>query len=137
MFGNFDDFDDVEFFCLNVLGDSKRINQVKYIIQNLNNIIVILDSGVDKNTLEEELSDLLNNENIDFYFAFEKSSLFMVHIPENMKDIIFKPTSFTENNITIDKNQKLDLDAILDKIKNVGIDNLTTEEKNFLDNFDF
>jgi hypothetical protein len=24
LFGNFEDFDDIEFFCLNVLGDSKK-----------------------------------------------------------------------------------------------------------------
>jgi signal recognition particle receptor subunit beta len=136
LFGNFEDFDDIEFFCLNVLGDSKRITQVKYIIQNLNNIIVILDSDVDKKTLEEDLNDLLDNENIHFYFAFERSHLFMVHIPENMKDIIFKPNYGDGQNSTVIENQNFDLDSILDKIKNSGIDSLTIAEKNFLDNFE-
>jgi len=132
LYGTFEDFDDVQFFCLDVIGESKKVEEIKYIIQDLRNIIVILDSTADKNELEEELSTLLNNENIDFYFAFEKSALFMVHLPENMKDVIFKPKHFSEQSkLTVD----LDLDTILDKIKNQGLDSLTSEEKNFLDNF--
>jgi hypothetical protein len=136
LFANFDDFDDIEFFCLNVLGDSKIINRVIYIIQNLNNIIVILDSESEKNLLEEELRVLLNNENIHFYFVFEKNHMFMVHIPDNMKDIVFKPNSFKKDILPEVVFENFDLDSILDKIKNNGLDSITNEEKNFLDNFD-
>lgn len=136
LFGSFEEFDDIEFFCLNVLGDSRKINQVKYIIQNLNNIIVILDSDADKKNLEEELNDLLNNENIQYYFVFERSNLFMVHIPENMKDIIFKPNYLAETNTMAIEEKKFNLDSILDKIRINGVDSLTKAEKNFLDNYD-
>lgn len=134
LFGDFDDFQDMEFFCLNILGDSKKVNEVKYIIQNLNNIIVILDSESDKNSLSEELSELLENPNVNFYFVFERKNIFMVNLPEKMNDIIFKPA---KELIKVNKKEKFDLDDILDKIKNDGLDSLSTEEKKFLDNFDF
>jgi hypothetical protein len=60
----------------------------------------------------------------------------MVHIPENMKDIIFKPNYFEDKISTSNQNENFDLDSILDKIKNNGLDSLTISEKNFLDNFD-
>jgi hypothetical protein len=46
----------------------------------------------------------------------------MVHIPENMRDVIFKPNFFERNSATVIENEKLDLDSILDKIRNNGID---------------
>jgi 2-iminoacetate synthase ThiH len=37
----------------------------------------------------------------------------------------------------ISKVDSLDLDEVLEKIKNKGIDSLTKDEKKFLDNFDY
>lgn len=134
LYGDFDDFEDMEFFCLNVLGDSKKINEIKYIIQSLNNVIVILDSDFDKNSLHEELVLILNNPNINFYFIFDRKNVFAVYLPDKMKDIIFKPKQ-----VIIETEQKekdlLDLDEILDKIDKHGVDILSKNEKNFLDNF--
>ena len=61
------------------------------------------------------------------------------HIPAEVKDFIFKPSN--ENMIIsmdYDKNpiKPMDLDALLDKIKQFGIESLTEDEKFFLDNFD-
>lgn len=135
LFGEFNDFDDIEYFCVDVLGESNKINQVKYIIQNLNAIIVIMDSEESKEVIVKELESILDNENILFYFCFERGGLFLTHLPDNMKDIIFKPKFSDANIVSEIKIDEFDLDTILDKIKNEGIDSLTSSERKFLDDY--
>lgn len=140
LFGNFNDFEDIEFYCLQVLGQSEKIDEIKYIIQNLQNIIVIFDSSVDKSTLIIELTDLLNNENVHYYFVIEQKNVFMVSLPDNMSDLIFKPQKKIPNEpkkTTSNLNQKLDLNAILEKIHKYGVDSISLAEKKFLDNYKF
>jgi hypothetical protein len=139
VFGTFEDHDDIEYFCLDVLGDSPKINSIKYVIENNKNIIIIFESDIDIPNLEEEIHPLLNNDNVNFYFMFEKEGLVLSYIPQSVKDLIFKPKSdITEIIIEDDiiQNNKLDLDELLDKIKKRGVESLTKEEKKFLDNFE-
>jgi hypothetical protein len=76
---------------------------------------------------------------VKFYFIFERSSLVTAHLPEQVKDFIFKPLP-EASSIKIDyiKNtpEELDLDRVLEKIEETGLDSLTDEEKKFLDNFE-
>ena len=72
---------------------------------------------------------------------FDRHSLVTAHLPLEVKNFIFKPA--TENQIVkveYDKPSKsteiMDLDQLLDKIKQMGVESLTIEEKNFLDNFE-
>jgi hypothetical protein len=51
VFGMFDDHEDVEYFCADVLGDNPIINSVRYVIENSQNIIVIFDSDSDYKTI--------------------------------------------------------------------------------------
>lgn len=138
IFGLFEDHEDIEFFCTDVLGASPVINQVRFIIENSQNIIVIFDSETDYKELSEELFATLQNENIKFYFIFNRECMVTAHIPPDIKDHIFKPLK--ENSIiTVDfhkKSVEMNLDDLLDKIEKEGIDSLTDEEKNFLDNFE-
>ncbi len=138
LYGNFNDFEDIEFFCLQVLGQSEKISEIKYIIQNLQNIIVIFDTDVDKSTLIIELTDLLNNENVHYYFVIEQKNVFMVSLPDNMSDLIFKPQKKQDvkhKKITKSPKQTFDLNAILEKIHKYGVDSISNEEKKFLDSF--
>jgi len=140
LFGNFEDHDDIEFFCMEVLGANESIASLKYVIDNSKNIIVIFDSGVEENKLRSELETLLNNENILFYFMFNKYDIVLSYIPESINNLIFKPTSDILK-IQIDKNineisKDHNLDDLLDKIEKNGIDSLTPDEKRFLDNFE-
>lgn len=137
LFCDFDDFDDVEFFCTDIFGQTKEISSVKYILQNLNNLIIIFESDVEKNKLEEVLKDILNLDTIYYYFIFDKQHIFMLYLPEKMQEYIFKPNHllgqmFSEQ----EKDSKLDLNDILDKINKNGIDSLTKDEKKYLDNFE-
>ena len=140
IFGMFEDHEDIEYFCTDILGESSVIKSVRFVIENSQNIIVIFDSDLDYKTLANELFSVLTDENIKFYFIFDRDSLVTAHLPHEVKEFIFKP--ITDNMIIkmdySKENAKplLDLDQLLDKIEEMGIESLTPEEKNFLDNFD-
>ena len=138
IFGMFEDHEDIEYFCNEILGESPTINSVRYVIENSQNIIVIFDSETDYKTLSQDLYTLLMNDNVKFYFIFDRDSLVTAHLPQQVKDFIFKPIgTSTMIRIDYDKNPSpsMDLDELLDKIEQMGIESLTLEEKNFLDNF--
>jgi hypothetical protein len=138
IFGMFEDHEDIEYFCNEILGESPTINSVRYVIENSQNIIVIFDSETDYKTLSQDLYTLLMNDNVKFYFIFDRDSLVTAHLPQQVKDFIFKPSgTSTMIRVDYDKNSSpsMDLDELLDKIEQMGIESLTPEEKNFLDNF--
>ena len=138
IFGMFEDHEDIEFFCTQVLAESKVIGSVRFVIENSQNIIVVFDSEFDHKNISNELFGLLINDNIKFYFIFDRENLVTAHLPAEVKDFIFKPVS--DNNIVRVEYEKhspiLDLDQVLEKIEENGIASLTPEEKKFLDNFD-
>jgi hypothetical protein len=137
----FEDHEDVEFFCTEVLGDTKSIKSLRYVIENSQNIIVIFDSDIDYYTLSKDLFESLSIENVKFYFLIERDTLVTAHLPAQVKDFIFKPQ--IENSAMILEYTKkeedvplMDLDEVLEKIEKWGIESLSIEEKNFLDNFE-
>jgi hypothetical protein len=138
IFGMFEDHEDIEYFCNEILTESPTINSVRYVIENSQNIIVIFDSDKDYKTISQDLYALLINDNVKFYFIFDRDSLVTAHLPQQVKDFIFKPSG-TSTMIRVDydknSNPSMDLDDLLDKIEQMGIESLTPEEKNFLDNF--
>jgi hypothetical protein len=138
IFGMFEDHEDIEYFCNEILTESPTINSVRFVIENSQNVIVIFDSDKDYKTISQDLYTLLINDNVKFYFIFDRDSLVTAHIPQQVKDFIFKPSgTSTMIRVDYDKNSSpsMDLDELLDKIEQMGIDSLTPEEKNFLDNF--
>jgi len=143
IFGVFDDEQDIEFFCLDILGKSPFILSVRYVIENNQNIIVMFDSYDDHATLSEEINNLSKNDSVKFYFLFEKNSLASVYLPELISDFIFKPDPTDPLMIKVEYEKytevqrvELQLDDVLDKIDLYGIESLTEEEKKFLDNFE-
>jgi hypothetical protein len=143
IYGAFDDQQDIEFFCMEVLRYSPIIRSIKYIIENDRNIIVIFESNEDHNTISEEIHMLSKIESVKFYFLTERNSLVSVFLPDTINDFIFKPSSSDPLMIKVEyekhtevQRAKLNLDDVLDKIDYYGIESLTDEEKNFLDNFE-
>jgi hypothetical protein len=138
IFGIFDDQEDIDYFCTQVLGDNPSFNSVRFVVEREQNIIMLFDSDNEKQKVIEEVQLLLIDDNIKFYFIFEKNDIVTAHLPEEVKRFIFNPN--IENvmvKLDYEKvNKPLDLDMVLDKIKETGIDSLTPEEKNFLDNFE-
>jgi hypothetical protein len=139
VFGMFDDHEDIEFFCNEILGEYQSIHSVRYVIENSQNIIVIFDSDTEYKTLSQELYTLLVNDSVKFYFIFDRDNLVSAHLPQQVKDFIFKP-GISNTIIKLDYSREsspvMDLDELLDKIEQMGIESLTSEEKNFLDNFE-
>lgn len=138
VYGEFEDHDDVQFFTMNVLGEYKSINSLRYVVEDTNkNLIIIFDSESDKKGIIGMLEELVNHvETIKFYFIFELKDLTAAKISEDIKNLIFKPK---DKSISTDLNPnqpKLELDEILEKIANSGIESLTPIEKIFLDNFE-
>jgi len=140
IFGMFDDHEDIEYFCTDVIGESKVIESIRFIIENSENIIVIFDSKMDPTEVDRELYTMLIDEHIKFYFIFQREHMVTAHLPQQIKDLIFTPTiDNTIIRVDYEKNKKreiLDLDRLLEKIEESGIESLTVEEKNFLDNFE-
>jgi signal recognition particle receptor subunit beta len=136
----FDDHEDVEYFCTDVIGESKVITSIRFIIENSENIIVIFDSEMEPKEVDRELYTILIDEHIKFYFLFKREDMVTAHLPQQIKDLIFTPTiDNTIIRVDYEKNRKretLDLDRLLEKIEESGIESLTIEEKNFLDNFE-
>ena len=143
IYGVFDDEQDIEFFCLEILGQSPFVSSVRFIIENNQNIIVMFDSNEDNTVLSNEIHLLSKNDSIKFYFLIEKPSLVSVYLPETINDFIFKPSTSDPLMVKVEyeKNTEvqragLNLDDVLDKIDYYGIESLTPEEKKFLDNFE-
>jgi hypothetical protein len=143
IYGVFDDHQDIEFFCLEILGKSPFVWSVRYVIENNQNIIVMFDSNEDHGVLSDEIHLLSKNDSVKFYFLTEKNSIVSVFLPEIINDFIFKPSSSDPLMIKVEyekyievQRERLDLDDVLDKIDLYGIESLTPEEKKFLDNFE-
>lgn len=146
LYGIFEDQDDIEFFCTEILGESPVVSKVRYVIENSKNIIVIFESEKGRRELSEELHSLLTNDIVKFYFLFERESIYSANLPLQMKDFIFKPSD-EHTSLRVEYDSKsveskvsvsddMDLDVILEKIEKFGVDSLTEEEKKFLDNFE-
>lgn len=140
VYGTFDDHEDVEYFCINVLGESQSIESLKYVIGNEKNIAIIFDTKKSESEIVKELSEVLDNENILFYLMFRKNDVVLSYIPETIRNLIYKPSTeilkIEYNQIDIKRPETLSLDDILEKIEKKGIKSLTEEEKKYLDNFD-
>jgi len=136
IFGMFEDHEDIEYFCSDILSEYKSIDSIKYVMEGDQNLIVIFDSKEDYENLSKDLYKFIVNDNIKFYFVFQRDSIVTAHLPHNVKDFIFKPSG--DNNVLrLDYNSgPMDLDEVLEKIEKQGLESLTPDEKNFLDNFE-
>lgn len=141
IYGMFDDTEDVEFFCNEVLLNNPVVKRLKFVIENSKNLIVIIDSEAKHDELSKSLHEDLINENVKFYFLFRRDEMVSANLPQEVKDFIFsnsKPEHFMVIQYSkASRSESLNLDDVLDKIKKDGIDSLTKDEKKFLDNFDY
>jgi hypothetical protein len=111
----------------------------RYVIENNNNIIVIFDSDYEVKNLSTELLTFMVNDTIKYYFLYPLDTLVTAHLPEKLKDFIFKPNEIGFN-IKVEylkpSEKFFDLDEVLEKIEKTGFSSLSEDEKKFLDNFD-
>ena len=140
LYGMFDDLQDIEYYCNEVLLENPAVKGLKFIVENTKNLIVILESDLDQTELTTELHQDLLDQNVKFYFMFRRDEIISAHLPEQVKSFIFEPVKDSFIQITYSRTpriESMDLDSLLEKIKNYCIDSLTSEEKKFLDDFDY
>ena len=68
IFGMFEDHEDIEYFCNEILTELPTINSIRFVIENSQNVIVIFDSDKDYKTISQDLYTVLVNDNVKFYF---------------------------------------------------------------------
>lgn len=144
VYSDFDDREDIEFFCLDILGNTPGIKKVRYVIEgSTNNIIVIFESDSERKDLANNLKESIPVDAVKFYFLFERESIYSANLPVQLRDFMFKVTD-EHTSLLLEYEKKpekthttkdLDLDVILEKIKQFGVESLTSIEKKFLDNF--
>lgn len=142
IFGMFEDTEDIEFYCNEILLENPAVKSLRFIVENSKNLIVILESDKTQKELSKSLHKDLLDQNVKFYFIFRRDEIVSAHIPEQVKKFIYGEVKEEEKYIMVQyskvsKVNSLDLDEVLEKIKNKGIDSLTKDEKKFLDNFDY
>jgi len=141
IYGMFDDVEDIEYYCNEVLLQNDAVDNLKFIIENNKNLIIILDSKKDQTDLSVAIHEDLLDQNIKFYFLFRKDEIISAHLPQEVKDFIFKsdkPDQYLMIQYSKQSRiESLDLDQVLEKVKKEGIDSLTKDEKKFLDNFEY
>lgn len=140
VYGDFEDHEDVEYFCNDIVGEIETINSLRYIIESTNSVIIIFESESTRDELIDDITKVLTPEIVKFYFVFRASGLFASLLPVDMKDFIFKPNKdfqITELSYPTQSStdEEMDLDELLEKIDRDGVNSLTPEEKNFLDNY--
>lgn len=142
IFGMFEDTEDIEFYCNEILLENPAVRSLRFIVENSKNLIVLIESDKTQKELSKSLHKDLLDQNVKFYFIFRRDEIVSAHIPEQVKKFIYGEVKEEEKYIMvqyskISKVDSLDLDEVLEKIKNKGIDSLTKDEKKFLDNFDY
>jgi hypothetical protein len=140
IFGSFNGHEEVEYFCTEVF-PSNSFTSIKFIIENTNNIFIIFDSEKERDDLAKDLFELMTPDHVKFYFLFKRDDIVTAHVPQTMRDFMFKMSD--ENMMKVEftvvtkkEDPSVVLDTILDKIDSDGMESLTPDEKNFLDNFE-
>jgi len=131
IYGDFDDLESIEFFCNEIVSQSTTISDINYIIQNVKNIIIFFTSEIEKDELNKEISNLLNIYQVEYYFMFKLEDMKTYKFPDKFEEKIFK----SKNQKNVKKNYNID--DILDKISKYGLNGISDDEKNFLDNLQF
>jgi hypothetical protein len=135
IYATFEDHDDLEYFCLEHFVQVSE-SGVKYVIESLGNCVIIFESEKNEEQLREDVRNTLKIEHIKFYFMFEREDLYLAHLPESLKDFIYKPIDNKKMSFDVRvMYEDFNLDEILEKIQKEGVDSLTDEEKKYLDGF--
>jgi len=139
LYGMFDDMEDIEFYCNDVLLQNKSVHKLKFIVENEKNLVIILQSKHGHDELSKSIHKDLTMDQVKFYFLFRRDEMISAHLPDKVKEFIFGRADDQYLMVKYTRPKKhisFDVDQILDKIKTDGIDSLTSEEKKFLDDFE-
>ena len=143
LYSFFETHEDAENFSFDVLGKCSVVKKVRFIKEDdSKNLIMIFESDSSKKEISEELRKVLTEETVKFYFLFDRNNIASANLPAQMKEFMFNPQEENvslrleyDNSIENNSPTNMDLDTILEKLGEFGIESLTRNEKKFLDNF--
>ena len=134
--GNFENRKELEDFTSHSFVSMVNVHSIKYIIEKNKTFTVIFDSDLLKEDLIKDLDKVLSDESIKLFFLFNIKDMIGIKMPNEISkmiyDVIPKESVFF---IELINREDYDIDEILDKIDNLGLESLTKDEKKFLDNF--
>lgn len=143
--GHFKNLDDIDDFCSNYLVTNKHLKVFRYVVQNLNTLVITFQSDENPQILSVDIGDtLIYDDRILFYYMVNKDDILSYYMPGNISETLFFENEPTDNKFILNENKQeifsVDekervLNVILDKIEEYGIESLTEKEKNFLDHF--
>ena len=93
IFGMFEDTEDIEFYCNEILLENPAVKSLRFIVENSKNLIVILESDKTQKELSKSLHKDLLDQNVKFYFIFRRDEIVSAHIPEQVKKFIYASSS--------------------------------------------
>lgn len=140
----FSNDEDVEKFCSGFF-KYEKLESLKFIVENKQNVIIIFDSDLDTQEistfLNQEVMTLIKPLYLKFYFLFNFISLTSAQVSKELKDYIFDTSPSNETNlIKLDYNintakPEFDYTRLMEKVKEFGVNKLTEEERKFLDEY--
>lgn len=141
----FKNLEEVDNFCSNYLVTNEHLKIFRYVVQNLNTLVIAFKSDYEPEILSVDIGEtLINDKRVLFYYMIKKDDIITYFMPRNISETLFfeednneqTPLTGKKNKEIINVNEKENvLNKILDKIEEYGIGSLTEKEKNFLDHF--
>ena len=101
IFGMFEDTEDIEFYCNEILLENPAVKSLRFIVENSKNLIVILESDKTQKELSKSLHKDLLDQNVKFYFIFRRDEIVSAHIPEQVKKFIYGEVKEEEKYIMV------------------------------------
>ena len=149
--GVFESAKDFDEFSKNFVENVISVESPKFIIENQYNMIVIFDTEAPDEDVAFNIKEKLKDTSVRFYFLFNRESIMVANIPQEISSLIFKNlpkdstleiSIFNQDDEEYPNPEELEfvtgelyVDALLEKIEKFGITSLTEKEKKFLDNF--
>ena len=85
----FDDMEDIEYYCNEILMQNKSVHKLKFIVENEKNLVLIIQSKQGHDEFSKSLHQDLTMDQVKFYFLFKRDEMISAHLPEKVKEFIF------------------------------------------------
>jgi biopolymer transport protein ExbD len=137
LYGDFNEIEEIlDYISIN-FSKIDGLFEKKFIVENERNVIIQFSTELNEKELSNSLYEFVPTNLVKFYFLFNKDNVVSSLLPDSILNYLFNNTK-NDSYVSISYNRNtpsLSIDKIIDKIKDVGVENLTLVEKKFLNNF--
>lgn len=137
LYGDFNEIEEIlDYISIN-FSKIDGLFEKKFIVENERNVIIQFSTELNEKELSNSIYEFVPTNLVKFYFLFNKDNVVSSLLPDSILNYLFNNTK-NDSYVSISYNRNtpsLSIDKIIDKIKDVGIENLTLVEKKFLNNF--